>query len=148
MAALGVIGVIKLVATGVAIASTLQAARTAKAAGDYNAQLADQNAILAKRKAGEEERRFRVRSRKQLGAVRSAYAAAGVTLEGSPTDILDEMEYTVELDALTLRAGGEQSAAAFEAESRLARLQGRSIQTGARLKVAGMAAQSASSLLA
>lgn len=114
-----------LAAAAMSAAGSVMQASAAKQAGEYNAQIAEQNALLAEQQAQEEERRFRINSRKQLGAMRAAYSASGVTLEGTPWDVIAESTYTAELDALTIREGGRASSSAYEAEARLQRLQGR-----------------------
>jgi hypothetical protein len=100
----------------------------ARAAGEYNAQLAEQNAVLAQQQAAEEERRFRVGANKRLGAMRAAYSASGVTMEGSPMDVMEESMRTSEIDALTIRQGGRASASAYQSEAQLARMGGRTRQ--------------------
>lgn len=108
----------------------------ADAAGRYNAQLAQQNAVLSRKQAREEERRFRVDTSKRIGAMRAAYGATGVTMDGSPMDVLESSLYTSELDALTIREGGRASAAAYESEATLARLQGRSARRAGYISAA------------
>jgi hypothetical protein len=114
----------------------IQQGNAAEAAGDYNAQIAEQNAILARQQAAEEERRFRVESTKRLGAMRAAYSASGVTLEGSPMDVLEESMRISELDALTIRQGGRASEAAYRQEAQLSRMQGRAGQQAGQLSAA------------
>lgn len=85
----------------------------------YNAELARQNAVLARQKASEDERRFRVSSAKQLGRMRTGYAKGGVTIEGTPSDILEESAYIAELDALSIRHGGQREAMGYQSEATL-----------------------------
>ena len=135
------------VGTGLQFISLIEQGNAMNDAFSYNAQLATQNSRIARQQAAENERRFRIRTRKTIGGIRAAYAKSGVTLEGSPSDILEESAYIAELDALTIRAGGEQSAQAYEAEARLAKLQGKSIQRGSRFTAAGTLVRGASNLL-
>lgn len=116
--------------TAIAAVGAVAQGQAAGAAADYNAQLVEQNAILARKKSAEEERRFRIQTARQLGSMRAAYARAGVTMEGTPMDVLAESAYTAELDALTIREGGRATAAALANEAKIARLQGRSQETG------------------
>ena len=121
--------IVLLVGAIAGAAGAVQQGQAAKKASEYNAKLSEQNAVLARRQAAEEERRFRVSARKRRGAIEAAYSAAGVTVEGSPTDILAEDMYTSELDALTIREGGEASASAYESQARLDKMYGRAQQT-------------------
>jgi len=114
---------------GISALGAVQQGNIAKATSDYNAQLAEQNAVLAESQDVEEERRFRVSTTKQLGSMRAAYAKSGVTLEGSPMAVLADSAYTAELDALTIREGGQARKAAYESEAQLTRLQGEQQQT-------------------
>ena len=108
-----------LIGSAFSAVGSIQQGNAAQAAAEYNAQLARQNSVLARQAAAEDERRHRVQSRKQLGAIRTGYGASGVTVEGSPSDILDESAIIAELDALTIRAKGAQAAGAFESSARV-----------------------------
>jgi len=131
--------------TALSIAGALSRGNAASAAGDYNAQIARQNAILARQQSAEAERRFRIDSSKRMGAMRAAYSASGVTLEGSPMDVLEESFYTAEMDALTIRQGGRASAAAYKSEAQLSHMQGRAGQQAGYTSAAAELLRGASS---
>jgi len=128
---------VALVGAAISAYGQIQQGRAARAAAEYQSKVAQNNAIAAQRKAAEDERRFRVQTSRQLGTMRAAYGASGVTLEGSPLDVIDDSTFTAELDALTIRGGGLQESNAFLAESRLSRFQGRAAERGSRLSAAG-----------
>jgi hypothetical protein len=107
-----------------------------KAAADYNARMALNNAAQTRVQAAEEERRSRIMARKQIGSMRAGYAKSGVTMEGSPLDVLEESASTAELDALTIRHGGEVKAQAFENEARLESWKGKQARTQGYLTAA------------
>jgi len=117
--------ILGLVGTGLNAIGQIQAGQAQQDAANYNAQIARQNAVLARQQAEEEERRFRVTSRKELGAMRTGYGASGVTLEGSPMDILEDAAYIAEIDALTIRQGGRQKAMSYTNQARLDKLRGK-----------------------
>ena len=131
--------------TVLGIAGALGKGNAARAAGDYNAQIAEQNAILARQQSAEEERRFRIDASKRMGAMQAAYSASGVTLEGSPMDVLEESFYTAEMDALTIRQGGRASAAAYKSEAQLSHMQGRAGQQAGYTSAAAELLRGASS---
>jgi hypothetical protein len=106
------------------------------AASDYNSNLAGQNAVQARAQSLEEERRQRVISRKQLGDMRANYAASGVTLEGSPLDVLEESAASAEMDALTIRRGGEIREMAYLNEAKFERYKARYQRSSAQLGAA------------
>lgn len=95
----------------------IRSAQSASAAADYNAQIAERNAALARDQAASDEQRQRIQARKQLGAMRAGYGASGVTLDGSPLDVLENSAAEAELDALTIRYKGEVSALGYRTES-------------------------------
>lgn len=82
---------------GISAMSAMSQGQAASNAANYNAQVARNNAIIQQQNAeiarqqGEAEAAKQRRlSRLKLGQTRAAYGAAGVTIEGSPFDILDQ----------------------------------------------------------
>lgn len=94
------------IGTAVAVASTV-------ATGVVQQQQAQQNEKTAKQAAAFDESQQRQKARQLLGAQRAAYAKAGVTLAGSPTDVIADTAAQAEIDALAIRWGGQQRAAAY-----------------------------------
>lgn len=93
-------------------------------AGEYNAQVAEQNSEMSRIQGIEDERRQRIQGAKALGSTRAAYGASGVTLEGSPLDVLEESARNAEMDALTVRHQGEMRTAAYKQEAEMSRIRG------------------------
>lgn len=127
-------------------AGNIRQGNAAEAAGEYNAQIAEQNAQATRATAAEEERRLRVSSRKQIGQARANYGASGVQLEGSPLDVLEESAANSELDALTVRHQGEQQARSLEQYATLERFKGKNAQIAGYLGAAGNVASAAGSV--
>lgn len=92
-------------------------------AAEYNAGIADQNAVLTRQQYAEQERRYRDQSRLELGEIVARYGASGVTLDGSPMDVLEASARNAELNALTLRHEGEVKALAYTNDAALSRYQ-------------------------
>lgn len=115
----------------------IQQAQAARAAAEYNAAIAERNAVMSQQQAAVEEQKQRNLSYKRLSAVRAGYGAAGVQIEGSPLDVLEESAASAELDALTIRHGGEVRATAFRQEAALERMRGRSETRAGYLGAAG-----------
>jgi hypothetical protein len=109
----------------------------ANAAAQYNANVAQQNAQQVRAQAEEEARRNKAIAKKQIGSMRAGYAASGVTLEGSPLDVLAESASNAELDSLTTRHSGEIRAQSFDSEARLERFRGTNALTSSRISAAG-----------
>lgn len=90
------------------------------AAYEYNARVAQQNAIIAGqqgRAAEEAQQRDTVR---KIGSMVAAYGASGVqTDSGSPMDVLADSARMAELDKLTLRYNYALKAAGYQSQAQL-----------------------------
>lgn len=92
--------------------------------GRFAAEVARANAQAARQQAAAEEIRVRRERVRRIGATRAAFGAAGVTLEGSPLDVLAEQALEAEEDALLVRFGGRVRARQFGLEATLAQQAG------------------------
>jgi len=108
------------------------------------AQAAEFNALNAEREAGRaveaaafEERRFREDVRRFQGRQRAAAAAAGITLSGSPLELVAESARDAELDALAIRFSGDVESARLMSQAALDRLAGRGARAAAETARAG-----------
>lgn len=128
--------VLSIVGLGMQALGQQQAGEAAQDAGNYNAQIAEQNATLTRDRTATEERRYRAGTRRQMGSIQSAYAASGVTMEGSAMDVVLDSALTAERDALAIRHSGEIEAAQFESEAELQRLYGAQAAAGGRMGAA------------
>jgi len=105
-------------------------AESARQAGKYQSAIAKRNAAIAVQQAEVSEAAARRDARRQIGAIRAGYGAAGVVgSEGTPLDVLEESAAEAELDALTIRYQGSIGAIGQGDEGRLARMRGRSTST-------------------
>lgn len=125
--ALGVIGL------GMQMGGQRQAGKAAEVQGvseaalrKYNAQLAEREAREAQEAAAYEETRFRKGGERLKATQRTRYAKAGVTFEGTPSDVMEETASELERDALMIRRGGQVGAQRLTAEAALQRFAGKS----------------------
>lgn len=118
-------------------AGQIQQAQTAKAVGVYNQRLARRDAAIARDQTAAEVTRQQRVARRVEGAARAAYGASGVSLEGSPLDVLQDNATQAELDVLTLKYRGELRAQGYEQTGSLARFQGDRAAQAGYLKAAG-----------
>lgn len=92
-----------------AIQASKQAKKDAQVA-EQNARIAigigERNAKSALDKAASEEARLREARRRQISAARAAFGSAGVTIEGTPLEVLADMARVAEDDALLIRHQG------------------------------------------
>lgn len=97
----------------------------AKAISEYNANLDDQNAELARRNAEAEVARIRKGAKKVKSQQRAAYAASGVEVGvGSSLLVLADTAREAELDIQTARERGEIEAAGYKASATASRFTG------------------------
>lgn len=115
----------------------LQQAQTAKAVGRYNQQLGERSAGIARDQTAAEITRQQRTARRVQGAARAAYGASGVTMEGSPLDVLEDNATQAELDTLTLRYRGELRAQGYEQAGSMARFQGDQAARAGQMAAAG-----------
>lgn len=102
-------------------ASALSSGQSQSSAAQYNAAVARNNAIVAQQnaqiaadQAAADARRQRDQAIKEKGKMRAAYGASGVTVEGSPLDVLEESALNAELDALITEYNGGLRARAYQ----------------------------------
>ncbi len=93
---------------------------------EYNAKLAEREAVETREAAGFEERKHRKAGERLKARQRVQLAKAGVLPEGSALEVLEETATELEIDALMIRRGGQVGARRLTAEAQLSRFAGRS----------------------
>jgi hypothetical protein len=116
------------VATVVSVSATAMSADAQRRAANQNADFMTAQARQRLKEAAwkaerEAEQNEALKSRQRL-----AFNLAGVTPEGTPTDLLIDTTRKMELDALAIRYGGESSGASLETQAQLSRMQGQNAQ--------------------
>lgn len=103
------------VAASAAMAATqtmVQAGNQAKMSR-YNAKIAEQNAAAAQRQAEVDAARQEGQIQRQLAKRRTAIASGGVSIDGSPLDLLEDLAMEGQLDVLGIRQRGLADARQF-----------------------------------
>lgn len=122
--------------------SAFQQEQQAADVADFNAQVAATNAQTERSFAEAEETRSRRESRRRQGSARAAMGASGVVADlGSFADLQADDAMEAELDALTVRALGEQRARGFESQGAAQSLQASQARTRAPLSALASAAR-------
>lgn len=116
--------------------STYQQYQSASQAAEYNAQVAAMQAKAATEKAAFEEKRQRSKAEKFKAGQRARAAASGLTLE-SFMPVFEETAQEAELDALTIRYGGELESFQFKAEEGKERFRAKSLKRAGKLAAFG-----------
>lgn len=96
-----------------------------------------QNAELSLKEAAEDERRIRIQERQQLGDMQANYSKSGITMEGSPLDVMQKSASNAELDALTVRHQGAIKAWGYQQQAWLDEFEGQASSSLLPGKVAG-----------
>ena len=100
------------------------AAKAAKQTAEYNAQVAENEAEILRRRKVDEERILRVNADRIAAQQRVATAAAGIEMSGSPLQALFDTYQNVEDDALRIQYAGDIEETAKVAEAGMRRAEG------------------------
>ncbi len=130
-ATLGVIATIATVGSAaISAVGAIQQGQAAKAQGDLQAQVLQQQAASKRQVAAANEEDFRSRQSRVLAARRAALGGSGTDpSSGSPLLVSQDFAGETELQALRIRTGGEVRATRAEQQAQLQRFQGRTART-------------------
>jgi hypothetical protein len=122
---------IPFIGAGIAALGAISQGQAQQRAGKAEEQAAAMNATIAARDAAIVRdqakadvallQREKVRN---IGAARAQYGASGVTLDGSPLDILEQSAYNAELDKQTILYKAEVEATGYLDSAALERMRG------------------------
>lgn len=140
------------IATAAAVGSSvlsfkgnMQAAKSARQVGEYNAQVAENERVLLLQRKAAEEAAIRRNSERLISTQRVATAASGVQMSGSPMQALADAYFNTELDALRIQYAADVEATAKEAEAVMSRASGRAQSAAYRTAAYGSLLSGASS---
>jgi hypothetical protein len=101
------------------------AAKQAQATAEFNARVAENEAILLQRRKIAEEANMRKASERQVATQRVATASAGIQMSGSALEALADSYFNTEMDALNIQYAADIEQAAKASEAALSRATGR-----------------------
>ncbi|MPZ43949.1 MAG: hypothetical protein GEV05_11180 [Betaproteobacteria bacterium] len=101
---------LQIAGTAFSVAGAISGASSQANAAKYNAQVAERNAQVSRAGAAADAQTLDRRARQRIGAARAAYGAAGVDLEGSPLDVLEQSAAEAEMDKMNILYKGELQA--------------------------------------
>tara|TARA_R100000426_G_scaffold987_1_gene1854 strand:+ start:139 stop:609 length:471 start_codon:yes stop_codon:yes gene_type:complete len=110
------------------------AARTVEQIGEFNAQLADNEATLLQRQKREEEAALRRQSDRLISTQRVATAKSGVQMSGSPLQALADAYFNTEKDAARIQYASSIQQMQKESEGTLSRLEGQATAQSLRIQ--------------
>lgn len=102
----------------------MAAAQSAQATAEYNAQVAENEAVLLARAKRDEEETLRRQSDRLVGTQRAMTAKAGVQMSGSPLRALFDTYMSTEMDAAAIQYAGDIEQVQKQSEAALARAEG------------------------
>lgn len=99
----------------------LSSGNAASSAAEYNARLAERNAQISRDQAAADAEQQQRHARLVIGTARAGYGASGITLEGSPLDVLAMSASNAELDRQSILYRGELRGMGYDSEAALDR---------------------------
>ena len=123
----------------------MNSAKAVRQAGEYNAQMAENEMAALARRRSEEESAIRRTSQRLQSTQRVATAASGIQMSGSPLEALRDAKFNTEVDALKIQYAGDVESMAKEAEATMSRAQGRAQAAASRTAAYGSILTGASS---
>lgn len=123
----------------------MQAAKTARQVGDFNAKMAENERVLLLQRKAEEEAGLRRNSDRLQATQRVATAASGIQMSGSPLEALRDAKFNTEVDALKIQYAADIESTAKEAEAAMSRAEGRARAAASRTAAYGSILSGASS---
>ncbi len=124
-AATAIMAVAAVVSAVVSAAGAMEQGKAAREQAQYQAAVADNNALAARQQSELEERQYREKARLALSSQRAKAAKNGVLAgEGSPLFVDTDTSETAEIDSLNIRRGGQLRSDSFRAQGALSLYQG------------------------
>jgi len=117
--------------------SAISGAQQQKQAAKYNQKIANQQAVAAQQEAAANADKQRRAASKTIGSMQASYAASGVTLEGSPLEVLEQSARNAKLDELNILWSGDTRAQGYRATANLEGARASNAMTSGYLSAAG-----------
>ena len=131
--ALAIVAVVATVAqTAVSMHGQRQQAKAAENAAEFNAKVAENEALRVEQERSEQSRRDRVTNKRLQGQQRALIAKSGVTETGSPLDLMAETAGELELGILDSNRAAQAQSAQFQNKATIGRFEGKSRAVGLR----------------
>jgi hypothetical protein len=144
--ALGVGLALSAVGTGVAVHGQQQQAKAAEAAGEFNAKVAENEALRVSQETSEQTKRSRIANKRLLGRQRAQTGKAGVLEAGSPLELMAETAGELELGVLDTIRSGQARSEQLKNQATLTRFESKSTAKGLRMASIGTGLKGAGNL--
>jgi len=144
--ALGVSAAAAAIGAGVAVHSSVQQAKAAKATAEFNAKVLENEAAAKADERAEMTRRERIKNRRLQGRQRTMIAKAGVTESGSPLELMAETAGELELGILDINREMEAKRSRLFNKAAITRFEGASLARGKKMEAVGQGIQGVGSV--
>ena len=101
------------------------AAKQARATAEFNAQVAENEAVILRRRKVDEEANMRDQSERIIASANVATAASGIQMSGSALQAAADSYFNTNMDALKIQYAGDIEETAKASEAALTRATGR-----------------------
>jgi hypothetical protein len=128
------IPILMIVGTAVSVLGAIQQGKAAKAASEFNAQVAEQDRANTLEQTSLQARQAEREGRLRLGKIRAAHGASGGVFEGSVLDVLGDVAQQNELERQDILVQGQRQAAGLTNQASLDRMQGKQAVTASRFR--------------
>lgn len=128
------LGTLAGASAGLSAGSQMYQAKTQSKIMEYNARVAEQNAVAAKQQAEYEADKLKKQRKRMLGRQRALYASSGVQFEGSPLLAMADTAAEYEMDILATQRTGLVNARQYQSEAALQKAKAASTRTTGVLK--------------
>jgi hypothetical protein len=115
---------------------SIASAKAERNAAKFNAAMAERNAAIAQEQTRAELSSQRRRASKALGGMRADYGAAGVNIEGSALDVLEDSVVQSELERQNIGYQGALRRQGYQADANLNRARASNAMTSGYWKAA------------
>lgn len=126
-----------LIGSAVSAYGAYSAGQAQKSAQDFNAKVANNNALAAEQQSSADAQKIRDRNRRLVGTQVADLSAAGVDTGGSGADIIYDSKVQGELDALTTLYKGKVQGANYRSQSQLDSMSGSAAATAGYFNAGG-----------
>ena len=123
--------------TVVSAYSAYQQGKMQRDLNEYNAKIAENNKILADRQYEIDHKEHQKRYRRLLGNQRVSYAKAGVTMEGSVIDVIEDSAIASNWEIQKMKYNRDVKKAGYTASAAKSRFVGQSAYWAGKMNAAG-----------
>ncbi len=123
------------VSTGVSVYAAREQGKAAEEAGEFNARIAEREAVSNQQRTHENIRRTRTRNRRYLSRQRALIAGRGISLEGSALQILGKSASNLELEAMDQLGASDLSVNKSLSQASMSRFNGQQAKGASNFQI-------------